>query len=629
MGIKQDRKGHLADANAATKLIQQYESIRLREYELINNLLDVLTKVHGVSPDNISQVRDALFHADHPYLMVFTGPFSAGKSSLINALLGTDLLRVGVTPTTDRISILRWGEEAQHMGTAGDVDTIFHPSERLRRVSFVDTPGLQSIFQQHEATTNKFLHRADVVLLVMLSTQAMSQANLQYMQRFKEYGKKIIFVVNQSDLLDEADKQTVKDYVSSQCRDRLGMEPEVWMVSAVQGMAAWQPDGTRNEQLWQQSGMHQIEQFIDKELHDSSRMRQKLQTPLQIVQNAHTNALSTLRGTQAQFDQYSSINANIDQQLAAQQREQKRTVREITQEIEQCFEETARRSGDALSEIFQFSRAFGSLRRGLTELIGISRLFRRADAPNYIEKAFSENKVFEPLDDLPDVAAKLAPRLEGKDMGDIDHLMKYAQREARGLPTELQARMVGKIDAPARYDRSHLQDVMPKLDEIQQEARVLETEKLDQTRRNTLLYLAVWEVVVLVLLVALLGNWGALDADALPISFILLIVLLGAGLLGFALMPLRGRSIHTAYTNNLMRIKTQYNDMLTKAADRQIDYAMQLRRNSVAPLTRLIETQTALHDEQYARMRTAEQEIAKIENDLNALGKRGLLGIKL
>ena len=52
---------------------------------------------------------------------------------LINALLGTeDLLAVGPVPTTDRISILRWGEDTQRMDSGGEVDTIFHPSPLLK-----------------------------------------------------------------------------------------------------------------------------------------------------------------------------------------------------------------------------------------------------------------------------------------------------------------------------------------------------------------------------------------------------------------------------------------------------------------------------------------------------------------
>jgi len=174
-----------------TRLVTAYEAIRRREYEVINDLLTVLPKIDTLGEERVAQVRDALFHADHPYLMVFVGPFNSGKSSLINALLGTDeLLTVGPVPTTDRISILRWGIDTQRMESGGDVDTVFHPSPLLKKVSFVDTPGLESIFQKHEETTRKFLHRSDVVVLVMLATQAMTQSNIEYLQKLREYGKK-------------------------------------------------------------------------------------------------------------------------------------------------------------------------------------------------------------------------------------------------------------------------------------------------------------------------------------------------------------------------------------------------------------------------------------------------------
>ena len=65
-------------------------------------------------------MRDAMFHADHPFLIVLVGPFNSGKSSIINALLGEpDLLTIGPVPTTDKITILRWGEQTQRL-SGGD-----------------------------------------------------------------------------------------------------------------------------------------------------------------------------------------------------------------------------------------------------------------------------------------------------------------------------------------------------------------------------------------------------------------------------------------------------------------------------------------------------------------------------
>lgn len=87
----------MSKISSENKLVQDYEIIRRREYELITGMLDVLPRIDNVGEQQIGQVRDAMFHADHPYLMVLIGPFSSGKSSIINALLGKeDFLRIGL-----------------------------------------------------------------------------------------------------------------------------------------------------------------------------------------------------------------------------------------------------------------------------------------------------------------------------------------------------------------------------------------------------------------------------------------------------------------------------------------------------------------------------------------------------
>ena len=186
--------GQLVAERQDTKLAVQYETLRRREYELITQLLDILPKIDGLPEDRVVQMRDALFHADSPYLMVLMGPFNSGKSSIINALLGkSDLLPIGPVPTTDRITMLRYGDEAQRVRT-GEIDTVFFPSSLLQKVSFVDTPGLESVFKTHEEQTRRFLHRSDAVLLIMLATQAMSAQNVEYLRILKDYGKTVIIV---------------------------------------------------------------------------------------------------------------------------------------------------------------------------------------------------------------------------------------------------------------------------------------------------------------------------------------------------------------------------------------------------------------------------------------------------
>ena len=64
------------------------------------------------------------------------------------------------------------------------------------------------------------------------------------------------------------------------------------------------------------------EEYIDTQLGDVERLRQKLQTPLQIAQNVNSAALRIVRGNQSVLDQYQTITDNMNQQLDAHKSEQ-------------------------------------------------------------------------------------------------------------------------------------------------------------------------------------------------------------------------------------------------------------------------------------------------------------------
>ena len=609
---------------AGTKLATDYETLRRREYELISSLLDVLPRVDNLAEAQLVQMRDALFHADNPYMVVFVGPFSSGKSSIVNALMGkSDLMPVGVTPTTDHISILRWGEEQDRITSGTEVESVFYPSSLLKKVSFVDTPGLESVFQKHEEITLNFLHRSDVVFLVMLATQAMSAANLEYLQRLKEYGTKVIILINQFDLLSPEDADTVYQYVHTEARARLGTEPDVWMISAKKGLQA-QREGVLDEGLWHESGLDKIVNFVDQQLSDVDRIRQKLRTPLQITQKVTQAALGVVRENQATLDHYQNIADNIDQQLSAQKREQARALREITDELSTRFGAASMNGSEAIRDIFAFSRALGSLWRGAVELVGLSDTLKRGRGGiSYTQQAFQKHNAFEPIRELPAIVDKLGPRLEGKDVQDMDDLVKYAQREVKQLPPVIQEKVIGEVRAPLQYDRRALQEVRPHLEMIENDARVMETENLDRTLRNTTLYLVVYEILLL-LLAIFISQAVVTQSESLPL---LIIVVLGLALLGLALIPLRGRMVEAAYTHQMLALQKRYIETLTEAANKQIVYGVQLRRDAIAPLTRLIEAQTTLQKEQLQKLQEAERELAGIESALTSLGKRNILGL--
>ncbi len=597
-------------------LLTRYDNLRRKQREILTATLDTLGKVDGLPEAQMAQARDALFHADHPYLCVLVGAFNTGKSSLINALIGVPVLSVGATPTTNRIAILRYGEALQTL-SGGDYDTIFHPSPILQRVSFVDTPGLDSVFKGHDETTRAFLHRADLVLLVMLATQAMSASSLSDMQKLRAYGKRLIVIVNQIDLIEPSEREAVRAFVMEQGKLALGEAPQVWLTSAKWASEALR-SVPRDEAQWQMSGFAQLEAYFEQALSDAERVRQKLETPQHIMRNVMSAANAQIAAQQDALAEYRRSAANVRAQIEAAMREQEATVNAIAAEIDAQFNAAIQRGQAAIHDIFRWSKAFSLAFGGLGEVIGLARLFRRFGAPTYAQSAFAQHKVEEPLAQIPAIADRLAPRLEGRDIRDVEDLVLYTKQELERLPNALQTKVIGTLSAPQSYDRSILKNARDALQNQLEQARTTEFRMLDNAVRNTIVALSVYVLVVLLIGGLLIGIAAATGADAgvwLLSALMVLALIIG----GASLMPLRGALMANAYARRMEAIRRAYQEALRKAADEQLNYGRQLRQDAVAPFLRMVEAQLAQADAVKAELAQREQALTALEAELGTL----------
>ena len=132
---------------------------------------------------------------------MIAGEFNSGKSSFINALLGERVLPEGVTPTTDRINLLRHGPEVTEHAVEAFLLERTHPAELLRELSVVDTPGTNAVIRRHEELTRDFVPRADLVLFVTSADRPFSESEREFLERIRDWGKKIVFIVNKIDIL--------------------------------------------------------------------------------------------------------------------------------------------------------------------------------------------------------------------------------------------------------------------------------------------------------------------------------------------------------------------------------------------------------------------------------------------
>ena len=85
--------------------------------DLLNFERELLAEVkagleRGEAPAlDLNALADSVGQLDELFLLVVVGEFNAGKSALINALLGRQVLAEGVTPTTSKIHSIGWGDE--------------------------------------------------------------------------------------------------------------------------------------------------------------------------------------------------------------------------------------------------------------------------------------------------------------------------------------------------------------------------------------------------------------------------------------------------------------------------------------------------------------------------------------
>src|SRR5215208_3061967 len=119
----------------APDLQQQLNSGRA----LLAELRDALTRFGAPQADQAA-LATSIRQLDEFFLLVIVGEFNAGKSAFINALAGQRVLQEGVTPTTARIHILKYGDTVAASSDDQGIAVVTAPAELLRDVHIVDTP---------------------------------------------------------------------------------------------------------------------------------------------------------------------------------------------------------------------------------------------------------------------------------------------------------------------------------------------------------------------------------------------------------------------------------------------------------------------------------------------------------
>jgi small GTP-binding protein len=311
-------------------------TLREREIKLINQIAEALAQHEDITKDSRHRLQDvAQDLRDMFFIVSVIGEFNAGKSTFINALIGEKLLPMGIKPTTEYIELIRYADTPERKPIVRDdgLREWAHPNIGTDGVAIVDTPGTGSIFQKHERTAKDFLHRSDLVIFVISAKRAFGESERLYLELAKDYGKKIILVLNQIDLLTPAEQAEVKAFVEERVQEFLNIEPLLFLTSGKQYF-----DDAELNSVTDKSGIFAIRAHLRGVYQEAPPAKQKLLTQLataeRITEQAYTAIQDKLNTVNIDIERLKDIESELEQQSLGLDKQMTEAKAEIDQTLE-------------------------------------------------------------------------------------------------------------------------------------------------------------------------------------------------------------------------------------------------------------------------------------------------------
>lgn len=574
------------------------QSLFLRdEKEALTNVLLRLDEM-GVPRDVLNALRESSMQLDELFLLVVVGEFNAGKSALINAILGEKVLLEGVTPTTSRVTLIKWGEEKAELVVDEGYALVSHPLPLLKELNIVDSPGTNAIIRQHERLTNEFVPRSDLVLFTTSADRPLTESERQFLERILAWGKKVVFVLNKADIFeDEAALQEAQTYILKHAAAVLGESPEIFPVSARQAQrAALEPDETERKRLRTASRLDALEKYIDDTLDDDTRLLLKFQNPLGVADNLVAQAGRMIQGQSDDLgEDQQTVNA-LETTIHAYQQDLDGELTPRLAEVENILHRFELRGLDFFDRTLRLTNIHHLVRGDRVRADFEAEVL--ADVPAQIEEQVQH----------------LIEWLVEKDLREWQQVMSYLQRR---LAANLD-RVVGDGSSPrANLRRELIDNVGTRVKSI--------VEGYDQVREASELAKSVEAAVAQTALIeAGAVGLGALVSTALLSSALDITGTIAAGTLaivGLFVIPYKRKQAKENFREKVITLRASLNDTLTAAFTRETGNAVSRLKDQVAPYTRFV------HAEQ-ERIEKTRIVLDELQRSLSALRTRISLILK-
>ncbi len=568
------------------------EELLKQERQWLADLQVILARLGAASEDQTTLSR-SIQQLDELFLLVIVGEFNAGKSAFINALLGQSVLREGVTPTTSQINVLKFGETSQRQVKEAHFHVLTEPVDILRQINIVDTPGTNAIIQEHQAITEEFVPRADLVLFITSADRPFTESERTFMSQIKAWGKKVVIIINKIDILETADDLVqVVNFVRDNGAVLLGVgaAPDIFPVSAKRALRAKQGDPAQ----WPDSKFEPLERYIHDTLDETSRLRLKFLNPLGVGDRLVNKYVEITQNRLALLDDDFETLANLERQLELYRQDMQRDFKYRLADIENILYEMEKRGNAYFDETLRLARIFDLLNK------------------ERIQRGFEEQVVVDAPQDIEQKVNELIDWLVNADLHQWQGVMSYLDQRKR----EYEDRLIGEVGGTFRYDRDHLIDSVGKSAQrvVDTYNKSLEAEKIAENAQMAVAGTALAEIgaVGLGAIIISLATTAAADVTGIVAASVV-------AALGLFVIPARRQAAKKDLAERIAGLRQQLISALSGQFDKELSRSLQRINDAVAPYTRFVRAEQEKGQQTQAELSEAQQTQGRLRAEIEAM----------
>jgi small GTP-binding protein len=537
-----------------------------------------------------SLIKDLLFQLDDLFLIVVAGEYNSGKSAFINALLGDNYLKTGITPTTADINILRYGETSESTKISAGEMVMYFPAPLLQAVSIVDTPGTNAIQREHERLTTDFIPRSDLVLFITSVDRPFTESERIFLETIQNWGKKVAILINKMDTLDsEEDKVEVMDFVRKNATQLLGVEPKIFLISARDAIK----HKTQNKKP--DPYLSNVESFIDATLNPDEQIPIKLNNPLCVLDNLLNQRTKTVNEKLDLLQNDIQLLGDIENQIELFHEDMNRSFKYRYSDIDNILLEFEKRGLEFFDNTFRVAR--------IMDLINKEKI--QNEYNQLVLKGLSR-EIDEKVENLIDWLVEQDLRQWQVITSRIDQrIAKYQDRilenpETRQIQFERQ-----KIIDSVRRESQRVVEMFDK-DE--------ESRKIAEGAQMAVAASAAIEVGALGLgtLVTLLATTASADLTGILLAGL-------TATLGLFIIPAKKKQARTLFSRNITALRKKLNETLTSEFSTQVNHVVARINDTILPYSRFVRSEQSLLENNLILFKEFKNRIEELKNKISKL----------